>query len=53
MFSWLIQRVNDSIKVARYNNSVAISSIFESLLLKKIDLYGKTIMTHVLLLPID
>ena len=31
-----------------YNNFVASSSIFESLVLKQIDLYGKTIITEVL-----
>ena len=34
--------------VARYNNSVATPSIFESLIFEQIDLYGKTIITHVL-----
>ena len=34
------------LKVARQNNSVATPSIFESLILKQIDLYGKTIITH-------
>ena len=37
--------------VARYNNFVATPSIFESLIFKQIDFYGKTIITHVL--PID
>ena len=37
-----------SFKVAPYNNFLATSSIFESLILKQIDLYGKTIKTHVL-----
>ena len=35
-------------KVARYNNFVATPSIFKSLIVKQIDLYGKTIRTHVL-----
>ena len=35
------------VKVAGYNNSVATSSIFESLIFKQIDLYCKT-ATHVL-----
>ena len=34
--------------MARYNNSVATPSIFESLIFKQIDLYDKTIITHVL-----
>ena len=40
-----------TVKVARYNNFVATPSIFESPIVKQIDLYGKTIKTHVL--PID
>ena len=40
-----------TVKVARYNNFVATPSIFESPIVKQIDLYGKTIRTHVL--PID
>ena len=35
------------VKVARYNNSVATSSIFECLIFNQFDLYGKTIITHV------
>ena len=35
------------VKVAQYNNSVATSSIFESLIFNQFDLYGKTIITHV------
>ena len=34
------------LKMARHNNSVATPSIFESLILKQIDLYSKTIITH-------
>ena len=34
------------VKVARYNNSLAAPSIFESLIFKEIDLYGETIITH-------
>ena len=37
-----------SIKVAQYNNLVATPFIFESLFLKQIDLYGNTIITHLL-----
>ena len=36
------------VKVARYNNSLATTSLFESLIFKEIDLYGETIITHVL-----
>ena len=36
------------VKVARRNSFVATPSILESLTLKQIDLYGKTIITHVL-----
>ena len=32
--------------MAPYNTFVATLSIFESLILKQIDLYGKTIITH-------
>ena len=39
---------NAQIKVARYNNFVATPSIFESLVLTQIELYGKTILTDVL-----
>ena len=44
-----INRVSSHVfvEVARYSFSVATSSIFESLILKQFDLYGKTI-THVL-----
>ena len=44
-----INRVSSHVfvEVARYNFSVATSFIFESLILKQFDLYGKTI-THVL-----
>ena len=37
-----------TVKVARYNKFVATPSICESLIVKQIDLYGKTIRTHVL-----
>ena len=39
---------NREVKVARYNNSVATPSIFESLIFKQIDLNDDTIITHVL-----
>ena len=39
---------NARVKVARYNNFVATPSIFESLVLTQIELYGKTILTDLL-----
>ena len=49
--AWLVFLVRNlplqtGLKLARYNNFVATPSIFESLILKQIDLYGKTIITH-------
>ena len=38
--------IHDTLKVARCNNFVATASIFEYLILKQIDLYGKTNVTH-------
>ena len=40
--------IHVAFKAAWYNNFVATPSIFESLTLKQTDLYGKTIITHVL-----
>ena len=49
--AWLVFLVRNvplqtGLKLARYNDFVATPSIFQSLILKQIDLYGKTIITH-------